>query len=68
MWLRDMQGVGILARTYVTLAENVRRHVPPSTFDGWESMCSAPNSVYRVRICLGGDKLPYPPLPPQYQG
>ena len=50
MWLRDMQGVGILARTYVTLAENVRRHVPPSTFDGWESMCSASNSVYRVRI------------------
>ena len=58
-----MHGVGILARTYVTLAENVRRHVPPSTFDGWESMCSAPNSVYRVRICFGGT-IALPTAPP----
>ena len=59
-----MQGVGILARTYVTIAENVRRHVPPSTFDGWESMCSASKAVYRVRTCMVGGQLPYLPTAP----
>ena len=43
----------------------VRRHVPPSIFDGGgESMCSAPKAVSRVRFCLGGGTncLPYYPL------
>ena len=44
-------------------AENVRSHVPPSAFDVWESMCSASNSVYRVRISLGAT-IALPTAPP----
>ena len=42
----------------------VRRHVPPSTFDGRESMCSASKAVYRVRTCMVGGQLPYLPTAP----